>query len=181
MNKYKYNKLIICLIMATLVLSLIGCNDKGKITTKAIYLAPKSGGQLTKEDIDKYPEVVSVTSFNELKKLVSKNTAIWIDKDSVDLVKADWIQKESESKIPIALIGYNNALYSFREKFSLFRIKDPYVDWSKQKLEPGFSIAMLKEETNTSISSFIKGYDITPDTKQILSKTNMLLEGKFPK
>lgn len=176
----KYLKLIILCILVIAVLSLIGCTNKGKNAAKAIYLAPKDGGQLTKDDINKYSEVIRVSDYKEFKKLVSKNTAIWIDKDAVDLLDLNWVQKEAESRIPIALIGYNNAVYSFREKLSCFGIKGPLIDWSKQKLEPGFSIGMLRETTETSRSVFLKGYETNPDTKQILSLTNMLLEGKFP-
>jgi hypothetical protein len=176
----KYLKLTISSILVITILSLIGCTNKRENTAKAIYLATKDGGQLTKDDINKYPEVIRVSDFNEFKKLVSENTAIWIDKDAVDLLDLNWVHKEAESKIPIILIGYNNAVYSFREKLSCFGINGPSIDWSKQKLEPGFSIGMLKETTETSRSVFLKGYETSPDTKQILSLTNMLLEGKFP-
>lgn len=178
MNKYlKFT--IFCILIIT-ILSLIGCTNKNENTAKAIYLTPKDGEQLTKEDISKYPEVTCVSDFKDFKKLVTKNTAIWIDKDAVDLLDLNWIQKEAESKIPIVLIGYNNDLYSFREKLSCYDIQGPYIDWSKQRLEPGFSIGMLKEQTETSRSVFMKGYDTKPDTKQILSLSIMLLEGKFP-
>lgn len=176
----KYLKLTIFCILIITILSLISCITKKENTAKAIYLAPKDGGQLTKEDISKYPEVIRVSDFKEFKKLVSKNNAIWIDKDAVDFVDLNWIQKEAENKIPIVLIGYNNELYSFREKLSCFGINGPYIDWNTQKLEPGFSIGMLKEKTETSRSVFMKGYETNPDTKQILSLTTMLLEGKLP-
>lgn len=153
--------------------------QRGKYS-KGIYLAPKDGGQLTEDDANKYADVIRVSDFNELIRLVSKNTAVWIDKDAVDLLDLNWVQKVAESKIPIALIGYNNPVYSFREKLSCFGIKGPSIDWGKQKLEPGFSIGMLKETTETSRSVFLKGYEESPDIKQILSLTNMLLEGKFP-
>ncbi len=171
----KYIKLIAYSVLAIFILSLVGCNDKEKPAPEAIYLAPESGGQFTKEELSKYPEVIKVTSSNDLKKSVTKNTAIWIDKDSINLIDIKWLQKEAQDKIPIALIGYNNALYSFRDTFNLFGIQGPYVDWTQQKLEPGFSVGMARENNN-----FMKGYNSTPDIKQILSITNMLLEGKSP-
>lgn len=182
----KYFKLTILYIVAICILSLTGCTnevkgtEKAKGPIKAIYLAPKNGGQLSKKELEKYPEVVSVSSLNELKQLVSKKTAIWIDKDVVDLLDESWISHEVQNHIPIALIGYNDTLYSFREKIPVFGIKGPYIDWSKRRLEPGYSIAIIKDNNNTSTSGFLKGYDTTPDVEQILSKTNMLLEGKFP-
>ena len=175
----KYLKLITFCFLVITILSLIGCTNKTENTAKVIYLAPKDGGQLTTDDINKYPEVIRVSDFNKFKKLVSKNTAIWIDKDAVDLLDLNWVQKEAESKIPIVLIGYNNALYSFREKLSGFGIVGPNVDWSQENLESGFSIWMLKSETNSSTFSFMEGYDLSPSVKQILSITNNLISDKL--
>jgi hypothetical protein len=180
MNNYRAGRLFTYGILIILILSLIGCYSKGKAYIKAVYLIPDAGGQLTKESISKYSEVVYVTSSNELKKLVSSNTAIWIDKDAVNLVDLDWLQKQAENKIPIVLVGYNNAIYSFREILSLYGIKGPHINWDQKKLEPGFSVGMLKEQTNTSKSVFLKGYDSTPEVEQILKITDGLLEGKFP-
>lgn len=180
MNKNNGVKLVNYSILIVLILVLAGCNDRGKSIIKAVYLAPKDGGQLSKEEIEKYPQVIRVTSFNELENTVSNKTAIWIDKDSVNLLDSDWLQKKSESQIPIVLIGYKDALYSFREKLSGFDIQGPYVDWSQKELGPGFSVWMLRERTSTSRSAFMKGYDSVPNPKQILSITNILLEGRIP-
>jgi hypothetical protein len=176
----KYVRLYVFCILVITILTMVGCDDKTKGTVTTIYLLPKNGGQLTKGEIGKYPEVISVTSFDELKRLATERTAIWIDKDAVELVDLNWIQDKAESKVPLVLVGYNNALYSFREKLPVFGIQGPYVDWSKEKLEPGFSVGMLRETTSTSTSAFIKGYEATLDIKQLLSTSNMLLEGKLP-
>jgi hypothetical protein len=178
MNKY-LKAAIFCILTVT-ILNIIGCSGKTKDTVKVIYLVSNNGGQLDKAEIEKYPEVISVTNMDELKKLATEKTVLWIDKDALDLLDLNWIQKKAESKVPIMLMGYNNALYSFRDKLSIFGIKGPYVDWSKEKLEPGFSVGMLKERTITSTSVFMKGYNTKPDVKQILSITNMLFDGKFP-
>ncbi|GFP75328.1 hypothetical protein [Clostridium fungisolvens] len=181
MNLIKKDKLaFIIIIVVALASSFTGCYHKEKSTVKAIYLSPKEGGQLTKEDLDKYPEVLRVTSQKEMKALVTKNTAIWIDKDSVNLVDSDWLSEQAKNKFPIVLVGYNDPIYSFRDKLSCFNIKGPYIDWSKQKLEPGFSVGMFKEQTAEESSVFLKKYDMVPDTKQILSITNILLDGKLP-
>lgn len=180
MNKYRAVRLFTYGMLITLILSLTGCYNKGKAYTKVVYLIPSTGGQHTKESISEHSEIACVTSFNEFKKFVSNNTAIWIDKDAVSLVDLDWLQKQAENKIPIVLVGYNNAIYSFREIFSLYGIKGPHIDWDQKKLEPGFSVGMLKEQTNTSKSVFLKGYDSTPEVEQILKITDGLLEGKFP-
>jgi hypothetical protein len=180
MSKSNGVKLVNYCILIVLILGLTGCTGKGKRTIKAVYLAPENGGQLSEGEIEKYPEVIRVTSSNELEKSASKKTAIWIDKDAVHLLDSDWLQKKSESQIPIVLIGYKDALYSFREKLSGFGIEGPDVDWSQKELEPGFSVWILNKKTNSSRSAFMKGYDSIPNVGEILSITNMLLEGKFP-
>lgn len=180
MTMVKYVKLSVLCILIVTVFNMIGCSSKNKVVTKAVYLAPVKGGQLSKDEIEKYPEITIVTNMDELKKLATEKTAIWIDKDAVDILDSNWIWNKAQSKIPLVLVGYNNDIYSFREKLSVYGIKGPYIDWNDKKLEPGFSVAMLKEKSTTSYSVFMKGYDAIPEVKQILSLTNMLLEGKFP-
>lgn len=167
-------------IIVVLLFGLIGCTSNGESVVKAVYLTPESGGQLTEGDIKNYPEVIRVTNFDELKDSVTQNTAIWIDKGAVDLLDQDWLREEAQNRIPIVLIGYNDALYSFRDTLSCFGIEGPNVDWSERELEPGFSVWMIKEKTDQSQSAFMKEYDMTPDTKQILAITNKLLDGEFP-
>ena len=81
---------------------------------------------------------------------------------------------------PLVLVGYNDATYSFREKLTGFGIEGPYVDWNEQELEPGFSIWMLLEKTETATSSFMKGYSEAPSAMQIIALTDMLLSGTLP-
>jgi hypothetical protein len=152
---------------------------------KAVYLKPSIGGQISSNELKKYPEILIVNSFKELKNSVNKKIAIWIDKDALNImddtiIDNNWLSKKPQNLYPIVLIGYNNALYSFREKLSGFRIEGPYVDWSKIKLEPGFSIWMIKKKTKTSVSALMKGYKEIPKAKRILTITNALLENKFP-
>ena len=54
------------------------------------------------------------------------------------------------------------------------------MDWTDQELEPGFSIWMLIEKTETSTSAFMKGYTEIPSAIKIIAKTKMLLEGTLP-
>jgi hypothetical protein len=147
---------------------------------KAVYLKPSIGGQISSIELKKFPEILVANSFKELKNSVNKRIAIWIDKDALNMLDNNWLSKKPQRLFPIVLIGYSDALYSFGEKLSVPRMIPPYVDWSKIKLEPGFSIWMIKKETETSESWFMKGYKEIPKATRILAITNALLENKFP-
>ena len=114
-----------------------------KVQIKAIYLTPQEGGQLSKQGIESYPEILMVNSFSELKENFQTNCAIWIDKGAVSIIDQTWLHEEPQMYCTLVLVGYNDAIYSFREKLTGFGIEGPYVDWSEQELEPGFSIWML--------------------------------------
>ena len=146
---------------------------------KAIYIIPKSGAQLSEDELRNYPEIAVVYTFKDLKDKTVEKMAIWIDKGAIDLVEQEWFHQDPQRDYPLVIVGYSNALYSFREKMSGFGIEGPYVDWNKQKLDGGFSTWMLKEATYTSTSAFMKGYDMPLSVDGILAKSNMLLEYKF--
>jgi hypothetical protein len=173
----------ICLILSTLML--LSCSskeikeDKQK-PFKAIYLEPTSGAQLSDDELRKHPEITVVDNFKDLKDRASEKVSIWIDKNAIGLVEQNWLHQDPQKYYPLVVVGYNNALYSFREKLSGFGIIGPRVEWSKEKLDGGFSIWMLKEATNTSSSAFMKGYNVPMSVEGILSKSNMLLENQFP-
>lgn len=54
------------------------------------------------------------------------------------------------------------------------------MDWKKVRLEPGFSVWKLAVDTHSETSGFMKGFDQTFTTEDILKVTNTLLEGKTP-
>lgn len=147
---------------------------------KAVYLVPQNGGVLSLNELKQHTEVAVVNSFDELKKSVDKKVAILIDKNAIDKIELGWLQQESQKKYPIVLLGYNNSLYSFREKLSGFGIEGPKVEWDEKTLEPGFSVWMLREETSSSKSAFMHGYRVKPTIELILEVTNALLENKTP-
>ena len=152
---------------------------------KAVYLKPRIGGQISENELKKYPEILVVNSYKKLKSSVNKKVAIWIDKDALKMVDDrmkcnNWLWQRPQNSYPILLIGYNDSLYSFTEQLSVFLIIPPHIDWSKTKLEPGFSVCKIIKRNKKSISYFMKGYKEHPRTKSILSITNMLLENKFP-
>lgn len=144
---------------------------------KAIYLV-RGQGQLAAEDLKRHPEVAVVHTFADLKHLARAKTALWIDKDVVDLVDGEWLDQAPQRRYPLVVVGYSHALYAFREALPGHRVIGPYVDWSKETVEPGFSIWMIREETDTSRSAYMGGYEGTPTVQDILGKTNLLLEGK---
>ncbi|MFC5648042.1 hypothetical protein ACFPYJ_02720 [Paenibacillus solisilvae] len=110
--------------------------DKEK-SAKAIYLVPKSGAQLTYAELRKHPEITVVYNFKDLKDRTSEGVAIWIDKGAINLVEQKWLHQDPQRYNPLVVIGYSDALYSFREKISGFGIQGPHIDWSKQKLNGG--------------------------------------------
>lgn len=70
----------------------------------------------------------------------------------------------------LGLIGYNNSLYAFRDKLDLYGMHGPKVDWSKIKLQPGFSLAMYQSDGGIHFKVF-KG---TPTCTKILSYASSL-------
>ena len=113
--------------------------------SEAVYFMPVTSGQITREDLNAHPEILPVTDFASLASQTNRHIAIWIDKDAVDLLPEGWLNREPQKYYPIVLIGYNNALYSMREKLH-FPIHGPWIDWSKQKLEPGFSAWVIERD-----------------------------------
>ncbi len=145
----------------------------------AIYLAQEQG-QLALSDLRLHPEVTTTDSFDEFKRYSQTKVALWIDKNAVSLVNMDWFHQAPQKYYPLVLVGYNDALYSFRETLSGFGISGPAVNWSTVTLEPGFSVWMIQEETASSVSAFMKGYAQPPIVDTILMITNALMMGKPP-
>jgi hypothetical protein len=173
----------LCLIVSSLIFFSCSSQEVQEDTQKpikAIYLAPRSGAQLSGDELRKYQEITVVNNFKDVKNRTGEKVAIWIDKSAIDLVDQNWLHQDPQRYYPIVILGYNNALYSFREKMSGFGIEGPSVDWSNEKLDGGFSIWMLQEATSTSTSAFMNGYDLPLSVEGILSKTNRLLENQFP-
>ncbi len=141
---------------------------------QAIYLAPQNGGEISEADLKNHPEVFKVTDFETLNSYTEKYIIpIWIDKDAIDLLPQNWINQYPERFYPIVVVGYNNALYAMREKLNML-IHGPRVDWSKQNLEPGFSVWMNKSQDNGDTSATLKGYNEPVTINNILEVSNEL-------
>lgn len=146
---------------------------------QAIYLAPQNGGEISEDDLKNHPEILKVADFETLNSYTEKYIIpIWIDKDATDLLPKNWINQYPQKFYPIVVVGYNNALYAMREKLNML-IHGPWVDWSKQNLEPGFSVWMIKSQDSGDTSSTMKGYDEPVSAGRILEVSNELFNECF--
>jgi hypothetical protein len=175
-----------------IMLLLVGCapiaigaespstNQSEPIISSTIYLV-QGEGQLAASDLRLHPEVMVTNSFDEFKQHSQAKVALWIDKNALSLVNMDWLHQAPQKYYPLVLVGYNDALYSFRETLLGFPISGPKIDWSAVRLEPGFSVWMIRGETSSSISTYMMGYAQPPTVDAILTITNALLKGGPPK
>ena len=172
------------LALIFILLALSSCNFRAKADNtslpNAVYFV-HGQGELSSEDLQAHPEIVVVQTFDDFKKYASRKTALWIDKNAISFVNMDWLHQAPQKYYPLALVGYNDALYSFRETLSGFPISGPAINWSTATLEPGFSVWMIREETSSSISTYMMGYAQPPSVDAILRITNALLKGGPPK
>lgn len=164
-----------------LILFLSGCSLKipeagsGRAQFKALYLV-QGGGELNADDLQSHPEVLATESFEVYKTFAGSRVALWVDKNAVELVDQEWLHEEPQKNYPLVLVGYNDPLYAFRDVLDGFGIEGPVVDWSKENLEPGFSVWMLLEKTESPQSAVFRGYQEVPTVQGILAVTNQLLE-----
>ncbi len=170
------NKLRIAnILLILLLLSTGSCTIVENTRVKAVYLAGNAQ-QLSNEELARYPEVIVVDDYAELKEKISKNKmAIWIDKSAISLVDDDWLHQEPQKYYPVILIGYNDPLFSFRDTLHGFGIEGPYADWSKEKLEPGFSLWCIIDKTHEKKAAF-KGFEEFPTVERILIEVEPYLK-----
>ena len=142
---------------------------------KAVYLTDELG-EFSAEDIKAHPEVIVTKSFDEFKFHAGSKIALWVDKNAVNKINRKWLNQPPQKYYPLVLIGYNDPLYCFREILPLGRIEGPYVDWSKEVLEPGFCVWMILVEDESGHSSTLSGSKLSPTIQDILDVTNQLLE-----
>ncbi len=155
---------------------LTGCSSSSR--PKAIYLV-QGQGELSPEDLKAHPEVVVANTFDEFRQRSGRKVALWIDKNAVRLVDIAWLRTSPQKWYPIALVGYCNSLYAFRETLPAFGlISGPYVDWTKHAIEPGFSAGILLVEREHRRGHWSRGYPGKPTVEAVLKITNALLEGK---
>ena len=144
---------------------------------QAVYLV-KHPGQLSLEDLQLHPEVAVTSDFDDFKQHAQTKVALWIDKNAIELLDQQWLREAPQKYYPLALVGYNEPLYAFREALPVAQIEGPAMDWSTMTLEPGFSVWMIRDETGSSLSAFMNGYNQMRSVQGILDITNALLEGR---
>ena len=154
--------------------------DRGKLassrTREAVYFC-SGKGELTAADLAAHPSVVAANEFNEVKAAAKELVTIWIDKNAIEDVDLEWLHKPPQKYYPIVVVGYCDALYSFRDALSGFGIEGPGVDWEKFTLSPGFSVWMVTSQTATGGGgSIMRGYEDAPTVAGILKITTPLLE-----
>jgi len=141
---------------------------------RAVYLV--SGiGLLSNQELDNSPEILVVHTFKDFQKVATQSrVALWIDKDALQQVDSDWLHQEPQKYYPLAVLGYNEPFFVFREKLSGFGIEGHGISWSSKNLEPGYSVWMLKEDGET----FMHGYSCEPTVEGLKLVTHSLLDGK---
>jgi len=143
---------------------------------QAVYLV-QHPGQLSLDDLQAHPEVAVTENFDEFKQHALTKIALWIDRNAVSLVDNQWLRDTPQKNYPVVLVGESNELCAFKESLRVSDIEGPQADCSAEA--PGFSVWMLREDTGSSVSAFMKGYSQTPTVQNILDITNALLEGKI--
>ncbi len=149
------------------------------VMPKAVYFI-RHRGQIDPEDLYAHPEVVLVHTVEEFEALGNQRIALWVDKDVLTEVDQNWLHQVPQKYNPLVVVGYNDALYAFREKLDGFGIEGPYVDWSTKTLEPGFSVWALQSDSGSvplsSVSAFMQGYRQPPTVANILAVTESFVE-----
>jgi hypothetical protein len=196
-KRHNFNKIYYILFVGTgllIFISLLSArsiNKTGQLSlnnsssvsasTKAVYLV-QGNGALSVDELEARPDIVVVDTFAEFQRHAKDKVALWIDKNAVSLVSRQWIEEEPQRYYPLVLVGYNDTLYSFREVLPLGMFYGPIVDWSKKKLEPGFSVIQIEKDSdqgNRPKVVFLKGYNQRPRVEDVIDITNALLEGKL--
>ena len=132
-------------------------------------------GFLSRQELDNYPEILVVHTFEDFQKAATQNrVALWIDKDALKHVDSNWLHQEPQKYCPLAVLGYNEPLYVFGEQLPGFGIEYHGIDWSTKDLEPGYSVWMLKGDGEI----FMHGYSCEPTVQGLQLVTYSLLDGK---
>jgi len=95
-----------------LALFAVGCVPAMKTPVNAVYLV-RDIGQLAREDLQAYPEVIVTDNFDSLKDIAQTKVAIWIDINAVDLVDLEWLGQSPQALYPVVLVGNGDEMCSF--------------------------------------------------------------------
>ena len=147
----------------------------------AVYFI-QGQAELTSQDLQPYPEIVVVQTFDKFKQYANRKIALWIDKGATPLTpeQQEWMNEAPQAYYPIVLVGSGNPLHSFRDLLGLCCFMGPSGDETGLDV-PGFSV-IQREETNDPAYpavTFIQGYNRIPTAPAILEITDALLQGRL--
>jgi hypothetical protein len=174
----RMKKISLLLLLLLLSSCQLRSNDDSSMEppSKAVYLTYNQG-ELTSRDLKAHSEVIVVTDF---KYQASQRRALWIDKSATPLnaEQEKWINEAPQAYYPIAMVGYSDTLYSFRDLLRLCCFMGPAID---VKPEPGFSVIQWEKTSDPDARTvtFLQGYAEKPTVNSILQITNALLDGNL--
>jgi hypothetical protein len=168
------------------LISMAGCSlnpggqEVSQPSFKAVYFF-QNESQLSLEDLKAHPEVVTVQTFDEIKKYAHQKLALWIDKSATpfDSEEETWINTAPQTFYPIVLVGTSDTLNAFKNLLRLCCFLGPAGDYPGYNA-PGFSVIQWEttNESYTHAVTFLQGYNQKPTVQSILEITNTLLEGR---
>jgi hypothetical protein len=177
------------LAVILIFLSIVGCSfntstkETASTSFKAVYFYQREA-QLSLEDLQAHPEVVTVQTFDGFKKYAQQKIALWIDKSAApfDSEQEKWINDAPQAYYPIVLVGTSDTLYSFRDLLRLCCFLGPAGIYPGYDA-PGFSIIQREPPADSTTAPmdvpFLHGYNQKPTVQSILEITNDFLEGKL--
>ena len=143
--------------------------------TGIVYLAPRSGGIISKRILSKHPEVTVVNDYETLENKISKRiVTIWIDKSAVELLPKRWIFGTPQNYYPIILLGVGNDA-EMAERLNLPIIGIPYFAF-RNRNEDGFSVWLLTSRDDGSIASVWGGYPGRININHLLNTSANLMK-----
>jgi len=166
------------IIVAFALFLIVGCTpsppNSSAVPIKATYLV-QGDGQLSQEDLQAHPEVITTNALDDFKELARSKGALWIDINAVELVDMGWLGEAPQKYYPIVLVGNGDEACSFFETLPYFTFEVPCcLDCSSPP--QGFSVNLLTSESGGPMRGTMHGYKEPPTVQRILDITNPLLE-----
>lgn len=147
-----------------------------------VYLAPEKNPRFSAEEIIQEAKIYTVHSQKELEEFTNgmlRRYVIWIDTGSAGLVDKEWLYKKTvEEKLPVALIGYSNTIYAFRDILQIYRyMHGPSIP--EEEKRDGFCVYRFFDEVKTedsltinALSRSFPGEPVLRDVMNISRKIN---------
>lgn len=167
------------LLSAFLVLILLtSCSlSTSTPSIRAAYLV-EGDGQLSQAELDKHPEILVTHTFEGFRNAARDRIGLWIDKNAVQLMEPDWLDKMPQAAYPIILVGYNDPLRSFKYSLTVCCFLGPInPDFSGS--EPGFSVIERPTGEPGTPDVIVQGFKQIPTVEDVLKISNDLLDGKI--